>query len=213
MTFATKLSHAEQGATAVVTAQRVMFVCRSLMRHQSCGGGGDNGGSPNVNKGLPSPVRHSRSTALAPPRCRRRRHDRGQSLVEFSLAFPLFMLLVAVAFTGSAAMSSVIGLSGAARAGAIAAANDVAANANVAYQTELNHAVAAINAEEGCTSCYTGATDQASCAANSNCVWIVKTHGSRAANSIDVVHVQHPIVQVIPLLSNLMVQAQAGATP
>jgi hypothetical protein len=123
------------------------------------------------------------------------------------------MLLIGVAFTGSAAMSSVIGLSGAARAGAIAAANDVAANANVAYTTEINDAVAAINAEEGCTSCYTGATSQSNCPSNTNCVWIVKTHGSRTANSIDVVYVQHPIVQVIPLLSNLMVQAQAGATP
>jgi Flp pilus assembly protein TadG len=144
---------------------------------------------------------------------RRRRGTRGQSLVEFSLAFPIFLLLCAVAFTGSQAMGSVIGLSGAARAGAIAAANDVSANSNVPVATELAHAVAAVNYEEGCNACYVGVTNQAACPASSSCVWIVRTVGARSATPIEVVHVLHPVVPFIPLLSQISVQAQAGATP
>jgi hypothetical protein len=123
------------------------------------------------------------------------------------------MLLCAVAFTGSSAMGSVIGLSGAARAGAIAAANDVSANSNVPIATELADAVAAVNYEEGCNACYVGVTSQATCPTATNCVWIVRTNGSRTAAPIEVVHVLHPMVQIIPLLSSLTVQAQAGATP
>jgi hypothetical protein len=158
-------------------------------------------------------VAQHRALRIAPQHRRRRQRAHGQSLVEFSLAFPLFMLLVALAFTGSSAMGAVIGLSGAARAGAIAAANDVSANSNVPMSVELAHAVAAVNYEEGCNGCYVGANDQASCPPNANCVWIVRTSGTRTAAPIEVVHVLHPIVQVIPLFSSLVVQAQAGATP
>ena len=138
---------------------------------------------------------------------------RGQSLVEFSLAFPLFMLLVAVCFTGSQAMSSVIGLSSAARAGAIAAANDVSANSNVPAATELADAVAAVNYEEGCNACYVGVANQAACTGGQSCVWVVRATGSRSATPIEVIHVSHPVVAVIPFLSGITVQAQAAATP
>ncbi|HZS15531.1 MAG TPA: TadE/TadG family type IV pilus assembly protein [Candidatus Dormibacteraeota bacterium] len=134
-------------------------------------------------------------------------------MVEFAVALPLFMLLIAVCFSASSAMNSSIGLTGAARAGAIAAANDVSANANVALSTELADAVLAVNEEEGCGSCYTGATSQSGCAAGAGCVWITRTVGSRALQPIEVVHVVHPVLAVLPLVSRIAVQAQAGATP
>jgi Flp pilus assembly protein TadG len=127
---------------------------------------------------------------------------RGQSLVEFSLAFPLFMLLVAVCFTGSQAMTSVI-----------AAANDVSANSNVAPATELNDAVAAVNFEEGCNGCYVGVASQAACTGGQSCVWVVRATGTRTATPLEVIHVSHPVVAVIPLLSGITVHAQAAATP
>lgn len=156
--------------------------------------------------------RHSRDPRPSPLR-RRRAPARGQSLVEFAVAFPLFLLLVAVCFTASSAMNSSIGLTGAARAGAIAAANDVTINANVALPSELADAVAAVNAEEGCTACYSGAVTQAACPSGTGCVWITKTVGTSSLKPIEVVHVVHPVVPVLPVVSTITIQAQAGATP
>ncbi|HEY2705147.1 MAG TPA: TadE family protein [Candidatus Dormibacteraeota bacterium] len=144
------------------------------------------------------------------------RRPQGQSLVEFAVVFPLFVLILAVASTGSQYLSSVIGLTGAVRAGAIAASNDVSANSAVALTQELADATAAINYEEGCVGCYVASptTGASACGAGQSCVWITRSTAPAPLNTpMEVVHVSHPVVPLIPLLKGITVQSQAGATP
>jgi Flp pilus assembly protein TadG len=138
-----------------------------------------------------------------------RKDQRGQSMVEFALVFPLFMTILAVGIVASQFLSSVIGLNGAARAGAIAAANDI--HAGTSYTQELTDATNAVSAEEGCTSCYTGVTDSTTCPAN--CVWITHDSGAQLGRSIETVHILHKVVPWVGLVKGISVQAQAGAEP
>jgi hypothetical protein len=138
--------------------------------------------------------------------------ERGQSTAEFALVLPLFLLILAVSFSGSGFLNAVIGLNGAARAGAITAANDVNANPAISYTNELADVTAAVNNEEGCTGCYTGVGTSGTCAAGQSCVWITTT-SSRSGRRIEVVHVLHPVSSIIPLINSMSVGAQAGAEP
>jgi Flp pilus assembly protein TadG len=138
-------------------------------------------------------------------------------MVEFALVFPVFVLILGVAFAVSQFLTSVVGLNGAARAGAITAANDVNANANIVASIELADVVATVNAEEGCSGCYvaaTTATDPTTCP-QVDCVWIIKSNGQRSGSTviIDTVHIRHKVVPFVPIVSGISVQTQAGATP
>jgi Flp pilus assembly protein TadG len=138
-------------------------------------------------------------------------------MVEFALVFPVFVLILGVAFAVSQFLTSVVGLNGAARAGAITAANDVNANANISGTIELSDVVATINAEEGCSGCYVAATtptDSTTCT-QTDCVWITKSNGQRSGNNltIDTVHIRHSVVPFVPIVHGISVQTQAGATP
>lgn len=143
----------------------------------------------------------------------RTRGQRGQSTVEFALVFPVFLAVLALAFTVSSLLTSVIGLSGAARAGAIAAANDAIAGATMAQ--EVADATAAINGEEGCNGCYTAAStpnDPTTCT-STECVWITRSTDVSTNTTVELVHIQHRVVPFVPVSSKFTVQAQAGATP
>ncbi len=76
---------------------------------------------------------------------RRGDDEDGQSAVEFALILPVIVLLVAIAFNGWSALQSSIRLTSAARAGAIAAANDLGAPNNKSTSTALADATTAIN--------------------------------------------------------------------
>ncbi|MEA2684488.1 MAG: hypothetical protein QOK05_2816 [Chloroflexota bacterium] len=118
------------------------------------------------------------------------------------------MLLMALIFTGSQYMNEVVGLDGAARAGAIVAANSALANANTA--TINANATKAVNQEQGCN-CFTAVANQASCTTGMNCVWTV---ASTSPNNtpIEIVHVSYTVTSYLKFISNLSVTAQAGAS-
>jgi Flp pilus assembly protein TadG len=83
----------------------------------------------------------------------RRGDESGQALVEFALILPLVVLLIGVAFNGWNAMQLDIGLTSAARAGALQAANDLANNtfSDPSCTTVACDATNAINQEESTT--------------------------------------------------------------
>jgi Flp pilus assembly protein TadG len=130
-------------------------------------------------------------------------------MVEFALVFPVFSLILGVSFGASQFLTSVIGINGAARAGAIAAANDI--HSGQSYTQELTDATNAVSAEEGCTSCYTGVTDPTTCPAN--CVWITHDTGAQLGRNIETVHIQHTAVPWAGIVKSINVQAQAAAAP
>jgi len=88
-----------------------------------------------------------RSNSSRPAHHVRGRDERGAALVEFALVLPLIVLLVGIAFNGWDAMQTSIRLTSAARAGAIAAANDL--GAGDPRSRALTDATTAINQEEG----------------------------------------------------------------
>jgi Flp pilus assembly protein TadG len=88
----------------------------------------------------------------------RRGDETGQALVEFALILPLVVLLIGVAFNGWNAMQLDIGLTSAARAGALQAANDLATGklsdqscSTAGSQQVVCDATNAINLEENTT--------------------------------------------------------------
>lgn len=85
--------------------------------------------------------------------CVRRRDETGQALIEFVLVIPLMILLIGVAFNGWSAIQLDIGLTSAARAGAIKAANDLATNPTD-IPDAWNDATTAINENQGVTGVY-----------------------------------------------------------
>ena len=87
-----------------------------------------------------------------------RRDEAGTALVEFALVLPLLALLTGVAFNGWNGMQLDIGLTSAARAGAIQAANDLASDPTQTQAAQTD-ATTAINEEEGDTNVYQD-TDQ-----------------------------------------------------
>ena len=75
--------------------------------------------------------------------------ERGTALVEFAILGPLIAILVGVAFTGWSALQTTVGLTSAARAGAIKAASDYAGGASLG--TARCDARDVINSEENTT--------------------------------------------------------------
>jgi Flp pilus assembly protein TadG len=129
--------------------------------------------------------------------------------VEFAISLPVMILLLALAYVGWQGVHTVIALNGAARAGAVTAANDV--RKGVSATQETTDVTSAVNAEQGSgsfTSISYGAACSASCVALRHAL-----AGTRSSVSMEVVTVQSKIVSGVPLLSNFVVTAQAGVAP
>jgi hypothetical protein len=77
-------------------------------------------------------------------------------MVEMALVLPFVLLVLGAAYTGWDAMHRTIGLTSAARAGTISAANDL--QNGKSCTTALTDATNAVNAEEGVTGVYTAVT-------------------------------------------------------
>jgi Flp pilus assembly protein TadG len=152
-------------------------------------------------------VRDTRQPAR--PCTRRRREAGGQSIVEFAISLPVLLLLLAVAYVGWQAVHTVIALNGAARAGAVTAANDV--RKGIAQSQETTDVTNAVNAEQG-SAAFTNVTYGTVCA--SSCVALRHgLAGTRTSVAMEVVTVQSKIVSGLPLLSGFTVTAQAGVAP
>ncbi len=150
---------------------------------------------------------HPRRVAARPrSRCRR---ARGQSLVEFAISLPVLLLLLALAYVGWQAVHTVIALDGAARAGAIAAANDIRkGDSTIQEGTDVTSAV---NAEEGSTA-FTAVTYGTTCTAS--CVALRHdVPGTHTSVNMEVVTVEARILSGIPIFSNFVVSAQAAVAP
>jgi Flp pilus assembly protein TadG len=140
---------------------------------------------------------------------RRRREAGGQSLVEFAISLPVLILMLALAYVGWQAVHTVIALNGAARAGAVTAANDV--RHGVSQSQESTDVTGAVNGEQGSTA-FTNVTYGTSC--TSACVALRHAlPGTRTSVAMEVVTVQSKIVSGMPLLPGFTVTAQAGVAP
>jgi Flp pilus assembly protein TadG len=129
--------------------------------------------------------------------------------VEFAISLPVLILLLALAFVGWEAVHTVIALNGAARAGAVTAANDV--RHGVSQFQESTDVTSAVNAEQG-TTAFTNVTYGTSC--TSACVALRHAlPGTRTSVAMEVVTVQSKIVSGMPLLPGFTVTAQAGVAP
>ncbi len=129
--------------------------------------------------------------------------------MEFAIALPVLILLLALADVGWQAIHTVIALNGAARAGAVTAANDV--RHGVSQAQETTDVTSAVNAEQG-SSAFTNVTYGTGC--TSSCVALRHAlPGTRTSVAMEVVTVQSKIVSGVPLLSGFIVTAQAGVAP
>ncbi len=146
-------------------------------------------------------------------------------MAETALIMPVFLLILGACFTGSQMLSAVISLDGAARAGVIAYVaehdetvdsdgdGDVLNKQPPSLDLQLKDATAAVNNEEGCSSCFVSVPDQAHCTSGNNCVWVTEDAGTRQGHKIEVIHVAKFVASYIPLLGNHTVTAQAGLEP
>ena len=144
-----------------------------------------------------------------------------------ALVLPVFMLILAATFTGSQYLTAVAGLDGAARAGVLAyvAEKDETTDTDNDGDTKplpppapkwQFDAVTAVNSEQGGCSgsaCFVWVTNQASCAAGQNCVWVDEVTGTRNNHTIEVLHVQRAITSYVGLFGNHSVSAQAALEP
>jgi Flp pilus assembly protein TadG len=134
----------------------------------------------------------------------------GQSITEFALLAPLVFFMLALIFTGSQYLNAVVGLNGAARAGAIVASNARNGNSGLSQSAVTDAATLAVNREQGCSSCFVAATNQAACAAGANCVWTEQLQ-TPSAHPIEVVHVMQTVSSYLGIISNFVVTGTAGA--
>lgn len=141
-------------------------------------------------------------------------------MVEFAIVLPLLMVLMAVAFNGWNALQLSIHLTSAGRAGAIKAANDLAAGDST--QTAWNDATEAVNLEEGLSagsgaSCISGSTYQNCDPSGSDYVSFSTTNQTTStgiALSVVTVQISSPADTLIPIpgLDDLNVTAHGTAT-
>ncbi|MEO8898069.1 MAG: TadE family protein [Candidatus Dormibacter sp.] len=156
-----------------------------------------------------------------------RRRASGQSLVEFAFVLPLMLLMVAGAYTMWTGLHSVIGLTSAARAGSLTAANQLAkmgkkpmagtyAYSGADLNAVLSSAVAAVNAEEGVTT-YQKAGPL--CTATNGCVSISSTPipagtdpatGQQAYLAEVTISISQAIAPPVALISQYTVSAVAN---
>lgn len=138
--------------------------------------------------------------------------SKGQAMVEMSLILPVVLLLLGVAWTASDAMHNSIGLTSAARAGAIIAAGDLTLDSSSAGRTTaLNAATAAVNAEEGTSgppALYT--TDDGSSLCPLNCVTLTYPTNSSSINLAQIT-ITHSVLSGVPLVSSIDISAHATA--
>ena len=134
--------------------------------------------------------------------CPRVQARRGQALVEFSLVFPVFLVMLAVAFDGWNVLNSAVALTGAARAGAIVAREDVDAGKSLAV-AGLD-ATAAVNAAEGVPSTWKDT------ACGTHCVTTSVVTGALSGSKIVEVVVTQGVIPGLPIFPALTVSAQAG---
>lgn len=129
--------------------------------------------------------------------------------MEFAISMPVLILLLALAYVGWQAVHTVIALNGAARAGAVTAANDV--RHGVSQTQESADVTSAVNAEQGSTA-FANVTYGTTC--TSACVALRHAlPGTRTSVAMEVVTVQSKIVSAVPLLPGFTVTAQAGVAP
>ena len=135
----------------------------------------------------------------------------GQALVEFALVLPVAMLLLALAATGGQMLMTDISLTQAARAAAIAAAQDYAANDPVANQT--TDARTAANDELGGA----GSLTCAGTGVPAGCVQVTDlvagSDPKMENNVINLVKVKvwQTIDPFVPLLNGITIEAEAVA--
>jgi Flp pilus assembly protein TadG len=155
-------------------------------------------------------VRHRRPRPAAERRRGRRGGESGQALVEFVLVLPVVALIMGVAFDGWNAMQLDIRLTSAARAGAIQAASDLAAND--APQTAWDAATAAVNAEEGDTGVYqdTDPSAQNYVHMATSTQSVTAGNGPIAMNVVTITISRTPAT-LVPLVSTLSVNTTATA--
>ncbi|MHB1501620.1 MAG: TadE/TadG family type IV pilus assembly protein [Candidatus Dormibacteria bacterium] len=146
----------------------------------------------------------------SPPGRRHRRWcQRGQSITEFALVFPVAVVILAVAATGGEMVMTDIGLTQAARAGAIAAAHDAAAGRSLLVQT--TDAGTAANNEQGGPG-----SIQCSGGGPSGCVQVVDmtAPGPGLENrvvSLVQVRLWETVIPFVPIFGNVTIQAEATA--
>jgi|GEM_PF-5916038 len=155
-------------------------------------------------------ARRLRPGPTAEPRHGRRHGESGQALVEFVLVLPVVALVMGVAFDGWNAMQLDIRLTSAARAGAIEAASDLAAND--APQTAWDAATAAVNAEEGDTGVYqdTDPSAQDYVHMSTSTQTVASGNGPIAMNVVTITISRTPAT-LVPLVSTLSVNTTATA--
>jgi Flp pilus assembly protein TadG len=134
----------------------------------------------------------------------RRTASKGQALVEMSLILPVVFLLLVTAYTGSDAMHQAIGLTSAARAGAIVAAHDL--QIPLGSDVALSDAVNAVNAEEGVSNVYTSGGG-----CSPNCVTLNQPSGTLSTITMAQITVTHWVVPDVALLAGIQISASASA--
>jgi Flp pilus assembly protein TadG len=138
------------------------------------------------------------------------RGERGTAVVEFALVVPLIMMLVGIAFNGWSALQSSIRLTTAARAGAIAAANDLGPPNNKTTSTALTDATTAINNEEGVTNVY----QHTNAAANNYVSLSISTDtlsGTGVTINVVTIQIMHQVTAWVPVASLPPLNAKATA--
>jgi len=135
------------------------------------------------------------------------RDDSGQALIEFVLVLPVVALLMGVAFNGWSGLQLSIRLTSAARAGAIQAANDLAAHPTQT-QTAWNDATTAVNQEEGVTNVYQNTNGAAD--GYVNMAITTTTTGGVTVNVVTVT-ISEVSFTLVPIVKNIGVSAHATA--
>jgi Flp pilus assembly protein TadG len=134
--------------------------------------------------------------------------ESGQAIIEFVLALPVLALLMGAAFNGWNSMEMSVGLTSAARAGAIQAANDLGANKT--QQQAWNDATTAINAEEGQTTRYQNVNPSAGNYVNLTINPSESTTGGTVMKTVKITITTTPVA-LIPFVHSLSITASATA--